>query len=172
MRRDSLGWRWFGVYLRIRGPVHDIQVADQGSHIIPELFWEGHLNTSDAFERASRINGVQIKRYLDTYRSSPFGWELDSTWGDIEAAWEDALAGKISTYTFTRRALEICRAMWARFDMVLIVMGAIVLSVGAFSSFTLYSSLAGVDVKPGLGSMESIIVRWSIVNPRGGRKDE
>jgi phosphatidylinositol glycan class O len=58
-------------------------------------------------------------RYLDTYRSSPSGGELDEGWKNIQSAWTTIQASGIgemklvALMNFNRVALAACRAMWA-----------------------------------------------------------
>lgn len=103
--------------------------------VIPELFLR-----EDILGEAFRFNARQIKEYLDVYRGSASGGELDGHWESIQKAWEEmdsfrkfeamtgdyALGAKIN-YSFARTALEICREMWAQFSMTLIVLGVTVI---------------------------------------------
>ncbi|KAI0029077.1 hypothetical protein K488DRAFT_57196 [Vararia minispora EC-137] len=104
--------------------------------VIPELFWRDR--NGKEYARALELNAQQIERYLSTYRASPSGGELDSVWGDLQAAWIKASdprsVNKIhDLVTFTRLALETCRSLWAQFNVVLIGYGLtiIFLSIGA-----------------------------------------
>ena len=49
--------------------------------VIPELFRRDPKGRT--LENALQINAAQIMRYLDTYRSSPSGGELDERWKNI-----------------------------------------------------------------------------------------
>jgi len=50
--------------------------------IIPELFAR-----KNSLSRALEINAAQIHQYLDTYRASHSGSELDSVWPDLQRVW-------------------------------------------------------------------------------------
>ena len=68
-------------------------------------------------------------RYLDTYRSSPSGGELDEGWKNIQSSWTATQASGISKtqmvtlMDFNRVALAACRAMWAPFNPILMSPG-------------------------------------------------
>ena len=130
--------------------------------VIPELFWKGRTSTS--FENALNINGAQVKRYLDTYRSSSAGGELDSAWDEIEGAWEGAVAGNMPSFTmnvFTRYALEACRMMWAQFNVSLIVLGLSILFLGTIGALGVYLALDRMTQwEQWLESVGGVALRW------------
>lgn len=138
--------------------------------IIPELFWKGR--TSTPFEHALGINGAQIKHYLDAYRSSPAGGELDSAWDEIEGAWKGAVAGNLPSFTmnvFTRYALEMCRILWAQFNVGLITLGLTILLLGTVAAFGVYDSLGRmVQWESWLNSVESLTLWWSLIGGGSG----
>ena len=53
--------------------------------VIPELFWRDSLES--IYSKPLGINAGQVHAYLDAYRNSPSGGELDSVWDDLEASW-------------------------------------------------------------------------------------
>ncbi|KAK7679036.1 hypothetical protein QCA50_017980 [Cerrena zonata] len=138
--------------------------------IIPELFWKGRTSTS--FEHALKINGAQVKRYLDAYRSSPAGGELDSAWDEIENAWRGAAAGNMPSLTmnmFTRYALEACRILWAQFNVSLMTLGLSILLLGTVAAFAMYDSLSRMaQWEPWLDRVASTTLRWSLIGTTSG----
>ncbi|KAI5886597.1 uncharacterized protein SCHCODRAFT_02693304 [Schizophyllum commune H4-8] len=111
--------------------------------VIPDLFAGSRL------QRALEINTAQIKAYLDTYRASGAGGELDDAWPTIESAWAAAQsfayqgdAHLITLSNFNRVALGSCRAIWAQFDPVRMGMGLALLAIGIVAAWGVYSSLA------------------------------
>ena len=110
--------------------------------VIPELFGRyGQL------ERALELNVKQVKRYLDTYRASSSGGELDGAWDDLQeryAAVRNTEGGETqwaAMEAYTRFALAACRELWAQFNVTLIGLGLTVLGVGALASVALYAKL-------------------------------
>ena len=93
--------------------------------VIPELF----MKKENTLQTALRFNALQIKGYLDAYRSSASGGELDGFWNIIQTSYERTSMDKNTVmdtnHSFTRSALEICRTLWAQFSMTLIVLGLI-----------------------------------------------
>jgi phosphatidylinositol glycan class O len=111
--------------------------------VIPELFQRG----SD-FQAAMEANTRQIKTYLDQYRTSPSGGELDAGWENLEESYQQSqiLTGESSSraeahYAFARTALETCRQLWAQFNMGLIVLGVLVMASAFAASVRVYQEL-------------------------------
>jgi phosphatidylinositol glycan class O len=94
--------------------------------VIPELFLRG-----DDLRTALQLNSRQIKSYLDAYRASPSGGELDASWNDITGLYRKAIVSKTgaveANHEFARAVLEVCRRMWAQFSMTLMVQGIMVI---------------------------------------------
>ncbi|KAG6910275.1 hypothetical protein DXG01_011672 [Tephrocybe rancida] len=120
--------------------------------VIPELFWRDRKGTE--LLRALDINTAQIKTYLDTYRSSPSGGELDESWKGIEAAWaatrvisplQDANFIKYSNFNWV--ALAACRSMWAQFNPLLMGVGLAVLGIGLLATWAVWSGLSAAQNK-------------------------
>ena len=108
--------------------------------VIPELFGRyGQL------ERALELNVKQVKRYLDTYRASSSGAELDAAWDTLQeryAAVQNAQGDEtqwVAMEAYTRSALAACRELWAQFNVTLIGLGLTVLVVGAIAAVMLYT---------------------------------
>jgi GPI ethanolamine phosphate transferase 3 subunit O len=102
--------------------------------VIPELFWRDRSGSD--YTKALDINARQVYAYLDAYRNSPSGGELDGAWSNLEASWMRFNASKPqdrpeTTVNFTRLALETCRSLWARFNPALMVggLGVVTLSL-------------------------------------------
>lgn len=118
--------------------------------VIPELFWRD--SKGRMLQKALEINAAQIMAYLDTYRSSPSGGELDEAWKAVQAAWSTTLASeltgdaKLVTLTnFNRVALAACRAMWAQFNPLLMSLGLSLLSMSLCAAWSVYSGLSRID---------------------------
>jgi phosphatidylinositol glycan class O len=102
--------------------------------VIPELFWRDRSGSN--YAKALDINARQVHEYLDTYRNSPSGGELDGMWRTLEASWARFHGGRpeerpeAGVY-YNRLALETCRSLWARFNPMLMMggLGVIVLSL-------------------------------------------
>ncbi|KNZ73768.1 GPI ethanolamine phosphate transferase 3 [Termitomyces sp. J132] len=118
--------------------------------VIPELFWRDRKGTE--LSRALELNAAQIKTYLDTYRSSPSGAELDDSWQSIEAAWattkatsliQDGNFVKFSNFNWV--ALGACRSMWAQFNPLLMGLGLAVLGIGLVATWSAWSGLKAAE---------------------------
>ncbi|GBE83895.1 GPI ethanolamine phosphate transferase 3 [Sparassis crispa] len=114
--------------------------------VIPELFWRDGTD----FARAAAINAKQVKRYLDTYRASPSGGELDAVWAELESKWAAvANAGEMDALSamksYTREALAACRMLWAQFNVLLIVLGLVLLVVGTLAGFALFAKFGVLE---------------------------
>ncbi|KAH9995319.1 hypothetical protein BJV77DRAFT_1059736 [Russula vinacea] len=64
------------------------------------------------------INARQVHAYLDTYRNSPSGGELDGMWKTLEESWARFRGGRPkerpeAAVDYNRLALESCRSLWA-----------------------------------------------------------
>ena len=115
--------------------------------IIPELFWCGRKG--QVLGKALQINAAQIMSYLDTYRSSASGGELDEAWASIQLAWSAAEtsgvhgeAKLITLMNFNRVALAACRAMWAQFNPLLMAFGLLLISFGICATWAIYSGFS------------------------------
>ena len=102
--------------------------------VIPELFWRDRSGSD--YAKALDINARQVHAYLDTYRNSPSGGELDGVWRTLEAFWSRFHGGRPeerleAAVYYNRLVLETCRSLWARFNPVLMMggLGVIVLSL-------------------------------------------
>ena len=94
--------------------------------VIPELFWRDH--SSGDYAKALDINARQVRAYLDAYRSSASGGELDGVWDALVASWARLDVSKAgekpeAAVQFTRLVLETCRSLWAQFNPALMVGG-------------------------------------------------
>lgn len=105
--------------------------------VIPELF-------GDHLDAALELNARQIWDYLQEYRASASGDELDSSWDALSTAWEGARSTE-DRVRFTRLALEVCRAMWAQFTMTLMVAGLAVIALGTLLVLVLFLRQNAVD---------------------------
>ncbi|KAJ6537676.1 hypothetical protein B0H19DRAFT_1038049 [Mycena capillaripes] len=115
--------------------------------VISELFWRDRTGAS--LTRALDINVAQIKSYLDAYRSSSSGGELDDAWENLSSAWTATQAVTLSAEqnlivlsNYTRVALAACRSIWAQFNPFLMGLGLGLLGVGAIATWAIYSGLS------------------------------
>lgn len=114
--------------------------------IIPEFFWRD--NKGKTLETALQLNANQIYQYLEVYRSSPSGGELDEGWRSIQESWNAAMSATstemklVALNNFNRVALSSCRAMWAQFNPVLMAMGLVLLGMGLCASWALYVGIS------------------------------
>ncbi|KAF8960011.1 alkaline-phosphatase-like protein [Flammula alnicola] len=115
--------------------------------IIPETFWRGH--NGEHLAQALDINGAQVKRYLNAYRSSPAGHELDHVWDVLQSSWVNAQSssatshsGLVQRFNYNRVALAACRKIWAQFNLVSMGFGLGLLGLGVGSAWSAYSGIA------------------------------
>lgn len=106
--------------------------------VIPELF------SHETFDRALELNAEQVKRYLDTYRATAHGGELDNAWTKLHWHWtsiktaEDLEGRWEAMGAFTRTALDACRILWAQFNVTHIGLGLVLQVMGIIAGFALY----------------------------------
>ncbi|EMD31576.1 hypothetical protein CERSUDRAFT_88925 [Gelatoporia subvermispora B] len=121
--------------------------------VIPELFWRG--TEGIGFARVLQLNARQIREYLGAYRASASGGELDPVWPELEHLWDgiegaaregnEALLDAMQTYTGS--ALESCRMLWARFNVVRMGLGLVLLAMGIAAGVAMYLKLGQVKEK-------------------------
>ncbi|KAH9048341.1 hypothetical protein EDB84DRAFT_1556964 [Lactarius hengduanensis] len=109
--------------------------------VIPELFWRGHSGSD--YAKALDINARQVRAYLDAYRNSASGGELDGVWDALAASWTRFDASKSkgkpeAAVQFTRLALETCRSLWAQFNPALMVGGLGVIGLSLVVGWGVY----------------------------------
>ncbi|KAI0354459.1 hypothetical protein OH77DRAFT_1504820 [Trametes cingulata] len=141
--------------------------------VIPELFWHDKAGTD--YTRALNFNVQQVKRYLDTYRASASGGELDSACDELEQLWE-AIAHKtgdksqgtqwIAMKAYTRQALAVCRMLWAQFNVSLMTLGLVLLVTGTVAGALLYVKLGALQDK--WESWVAEVRRWYISSAISG----
>lgn len=120
--------------------------------VIPELFTGGD---GQRHRQAMELNAVQIARYLDVYRSSASGAELDGVWNELQAAYQKQ-STEVDKTGYTRLALNSCRALWAQFNAVLMGMGLGLLGVGVVATWVLYNRLAAAEEEKPDGGKDSL----------------
>lgn len=114
--------------------------------VIPELFSRG-----EEYQKALRANAVQVKRYLEAYRSSSAGGELDSVWSGLLESWSkiESSTGPgeelVALHNYTRLSLDACRSLWAQFNVTLMVLGLTTLLLGLFASWVLFDQVVKVN---------------------------
>lgn len=112
--------------------------------IIPEVFDRG--TDKPGVQKALELNTNQIKKYLDTYRASRSGGELDGFWSQLSESWvttqtvssEDSLP---TLWEFNRHALSVCRTLWARFSLPLIGAGLAIIILSIIATYCAYRLL-------------------------------
>lgn len=115
--------------------------------IIPELFWRNGKGKD--LLGALELNAAQIRRYLDAYRASSSGGELDDSWHSLQSAWtatqvvhptiETTL---ITLSNFNRVTLEACRSMWAQFSPLRMAFGLALIGVSLIATWAVYSGMS------------------------------
>ena len=139
--------------------------------VIPEFFWRDDKGLD--LTLALEINAAQIRRYLNAYRASVSGGELDDAWPELQSMW-DAIEETqplseerlIALHLYTRFALETCRYLWAQFNPVLMGFGLTVIGGGVLGLWALGTSLAqeGSD----LGHWFKLNMPWCLRGIAGG----
>ena len=109
--------------------------------VIPELFWRDRSGSD--YAKALDANARQVHAYLDAYRNSPSGSELDGVWSVLEASWARFNASKQkdrpeAAVDFARLALESCRSLWARFNRELMMGGLVVIALSLVVGWGVY----------------------------------
>ncbi|KAI9513378.1 hypothetical protein F5148DRAFT_1155355 [Russula earlei] len=102
------------------------------------------------YAKALDINARQVHTYLDTYRDSASGGELDGVWSTLENSWARFQSSKTrdrpeAAVLFTRLALETCRSLWARFNRVLMVEGLTVIALSLVVGWGMYERSRSLD---------------------------
>ncbi|KAJ7089362.1 hypothetical protein B0H15DRAFT_908228 [Mycena belliarum] len=138
--------------------------------VIPELFWRDRQGAG--LLRALEINVAQIKSYLDAYRASSSGGELDNDWLSLMSAWTATQAANLTVdqnlivmSNYTRVALAACRSIWAQFNPFLMGLGLALLALGVAAIWATYSGLssAGDNWDQWLGDQLQKYVRGAAV---------
>ena len=116
--------------------------------VIPELFWWDPSGSD--YAKALDIHARQVHAYLDAYRNSPSGGELDGVWGDLESSWTRFSASKLkdkpeAAVEFTRLALETCRSLWAQFNPALMVGGLAIIALSLIVGWGVYERSRCLD---------------------------
>ncbi|PIL34570.1 transporter [Ganoderma sinense ZZ0214-1] len=120
--------------------------------VIPELFWNDKAGTR--YTRALALNAKQVNRYLDTYRASPSGGELDNAWSELQRTWKtvdfeahtkDREAQWLAMTMYTRFALAACRQLWAQFNVTLIILGLVVLVMSTVTATLIYFKVGALQ---------------------------
>ncbi|KAL0948244.1 hypothetical protein HGRIS_010842 [Hohenbuehelia grisea] len=113
--------------------------------VIPELFARG-----SSLVDALALNSAQIKSYLDAYRASASGSELDDSWPRLVGSFAESQvkAPKAVHLTalrdFNRLTLSTCRSLWAQFNPIRMSMGLALLGFGVIAAWAAYSKLSTV----------------------------
>ncbi|KAJ6525465.1 hypothetical protein DFH09DRAFT_1046410 [Mycena vulgaris] len=138
--------------------------------VIPELFWRDRKGAG--LIQALEINVAQIKSYLDAYRSSSSGGELDDAWHSLNSAWNATQSTALTVEqtmivmsNYSRVALAACRSIWAQFNPFLMGLGLALLGVGVAAAWATYSglSLAGDNWDEWLGEQLQNYIRGAAI---------
>ena len=112
--------------------------------IIPEVF--DRSTDKAGVQEALELNANQIKKYLDTYRASPSGGELDEYWSQLSESWKETRSASAedsvtALWKFSRLSLSTCRTLWARFSLPLIGAGLVIIILGIVATYCAYRLL-------------------------------
>ena len=114
--------------------------------VIPELFSRG-----EEYQKALRTNAAQVKRYLDTYRSSSAGGELDGVLPKLVELWSATASSAgsneelVALQNYIRFALGACRSLWAQFNVTLMALGLVTLLLGLVASWVLFDRVGKIN---------------------------
>lgn len=114
--------------------------------VIPELFSRG-----EEYRKALRTNAAQVKRYLDAYRMSSVGGELDGVWSRLVELWTATASSTgsdeelLALQNYVRSSLDACRSLWAQFNVTLMVLGLITLLFGLGASWALFDRVGKIN---------------------------
>ena len=111
--------------------------------IIPEIFDRAN---NAGVQEALELNVNQIKNYLDTYRASRSGGELDAFWSQLSESWAATQAASSQNslpvlWEFNRHSLSVCRTLWARFSLPLIGAGLTIIVLSIVTTYCAYRLL-------------------------------
>ncbi|KAG8902560.1 mannose-ethanolamine phosphotransferase gpi13 [Tulasnella sp. 403] len=122
--------------------------------IIPELFQHpADKSATDVFPKAMQLNAEQIRRYLEAYRSSPSGGELDESWEALDQLYRSSPSGgsQLTPWerasVFIRETLRECRALWAQFNVILMCSGLMALALSVPTVWSIYRGFDHPGVK-------------------------
>ncbi|KAL5513879.1 hypothetical protein ACEPAG_2640 [Sanghuangporus baumii] len=110
--------------------------------IIPELFSRGSV-----LAKAIKLNAAQVKRYLEAYHSGASDQELISRWSSLESTWHDATSdsGPSAYFNYTRHVLNVCRSLWAQFNVGQMSIGLGLLAMSVATTAGLYARLGAIS---------------------------
>ena len=114
--------------------------------VVPELFSRG-----EEYQKALRTNAAQVKRFLDAYRSSSAGGELDGVWSKLVESWSTTAPPTgsdeelVALQNYIRFALSVCRSLWAQFNVTLMVLGLLTLLFGLVASWALFDRVGKIN---------------------------
>lgn len=114
--------------------------------VIPDAFGFKLPDGEEALAKAMTLNADQVNRYLHEYRRGTSSGELEPVWDELQHAFKASNAGDVTEavvkqLNFTRLALKHCRALWAQFNVVRMVLGLTVLAVSAPSIWSMYRTV-------------------------------
>jgi phosphatidylinositol glycan class O len=135
--------------------------------VIPELFEGKDLDDAVA------ANAVQVGRYLDTYRASASGSELDAAWASLENLRNETTTASAgdkaeAQATYLRAALAACRAMWAQFNSASMALGLLSLAMSLAASAALFVRLGAEGGAEIVGDAMAWSIRGMAAGAIGG----
>lgn len=120
---------------------------------IPELFLRdsAHSGSEGKFgllRRANELTAKQIDKYLQVYRASVSGGELDAHWNELQDLFAKTKVNVLdgnekalnAMFAYNRRVLGSCRELWAQFDSQAMLLGLAVLFCSVICSTILFNS--------------------------------
>ncbi|KAI5120988.1 hypothetical protein M0805_000449 [Coniferiporia weirii] len=137
--------------------------------IIPELFAREADGHELALDLAVKANAEQIRQYINAYLSSPHGGKLHTalsslsgvSWGGTSQhrSTDNNLAMEIA---YMRSILKMCRSHWARFNVLRMSNGLIILGLSVVIVAIIYSRLGSVTDWEGWASKRfNKVVRYT-----------
>ncbi|KAG8878662.1 mannose-ethanolamine phosphotransferase gpi13 [Tulasnella sp. 332] len=98
-----------------------------------------------ALKDAMMVNAVQVRAYIEAYRNSASGGELDAVYATLSQMYVDSMSPVLEPATmwgkkrvFFRQALKDCRALWAQFNLLLMLSGLAALGLTVPTVWAVY----------------------------------
>jgi GPI ethanolamine phosphate transferase 3 subunit O len=111
--------------------------------IVPEAF-----ATDELIHAALEINSQQIHNLIEAYRESDLGKDLEISWDSLQLLWETIERASYGTtdrlealYQYNRLALSAYRNAWNIFNVVHMILGLVILTTAALSTWYVYHHL-------------------------------
>ncbi|CAE6483800.1 unnamed protein product [Rhizoctonia solani] len=119
--------------------------------VIHDAFGFNLPNGEPALAKAMSLNVDQVNRYLHEYRRGTSSGELEPVWDELQSSFKAATSGGdfaqsvVLQSSFTRLALQQCRALWAQFNVVRMGLGLLVLVASVPSIWAIYRAVVSQE---------------------------